>query len=61
MNKIARLKTCDWCLLFLTAAITASGISLEVTHSRGLATVWIHIVLGILFFIFVAYHISLHF
>ena len=61
MNKIAKLKTCDWSLLFLTAAITASGIYLEATHSRGLAAVWIHIAVGIVFFIFVAYHIYLHF
>ena len=61
MNKITKLKTCDWSLLLMTAGIFTSGIYLEVTHSSGLAAVWIHIALGILFFIFVAYHILLHF
>ena len=61
MNKIAKLKTCDWSLLLLTISILASGIYLEVTQSSGLAAVWIHIALGILFFISVVYHIFLHF
>ncbi|MDE6290261.1 MAG: TMEM134 family protein, partial [Muribaculaceae bacterium] len=61
MNKIAKLKTCDWSLLLLAAGIFTSGIYLEITHSSGLAAVWIHIALGILFFISVAYHIFLHF
>ncbi|MDE7351235.1 MAG: hypothetical protein K2N25_09215 [Muribaculaceae bacterium] len=61
MNKIAKLKWCDWSLLLLTIAILVSGIYLEVTDSNGLAAVWMHIALGILFFIYVACHIFLHF
>ena len=61
MNKIAKLKACDWGLLFLTAAILASGIYLEATDSRGLISIWIHIAVGMLFFFFIGYHIFLHF
>lgn len=61
MNKIAKLKICGCILIFLTATILTSGIYLEATDSSGLTAVWIHIVVGIVFFIFIAYHIFLHF
>lgn len=61
MKKIAKLKICDWSLLFLTIAILISGIQLEATHSEGLTSVWIHIIVGILFMCMAAYHTFLHF
>lgn len=61
MNKITKLKICDWSLLILTIAILISGIHLEATHSSGLASVMIHIIIGLLFTGMAAYHIFLHF
>lgn len=61
MNKITKLKTCDWILLLLTVAVLISGIQLEATHSRGFASVCIHMIIGLLFVGVAAYHILLHF
>ncbi len=48
MKKITKLKICNWSLLALTIAILISGIQLEATHSIGLTSVWIHILIGVL-------------
>ena len=61
MKKITKLKICNWSLLSLTIAILISGIQLEATHSIGLTSVWIHILIGVLFIGMVAYHVYLHF
>lgn len=61
MKKITKLKICDWSLLFLTIAILISGIQLEATHSNGRTSVWIHIIVGLMFSFLVTYHIFLHF
>ena len=61
MKKITKLKICNWSLLALTIAILISGIQLEATHSIGLTSVWIHILIGVLFMGMVAYHVYLHF
>lgn len=61
MKKITKLKICNWCLLMLTVAILISGIQLEATHSSGLSPVWIHIAIGVLFMVFIGWHIFLHF
>lgn len=61
MKKITKLKICNWSLLLLTLAILISGIQLEATGSRGFLSVWIHMGIGIFFFMFVAYHFFLHF
>lgn len=47
MKKITKLKICNWSLLALTIAILISGIQLEATHSIGLTSVWIHILIAI--------------
>ena len=52
---------CNWSLLVATAAILISGIQLEVTHSSGDLSVWIHIIIGLLFMALVGIHIFLHF
>lgn len=61
MKKITKLKICDWSLLIVTIAILVSGIQLEATHSRGLTSVWIHIIIGLLFACLVTLHLYLHF
>ncbi len=61
MKKITKLKICDWNLLILTIAILISGVQLEATHSNGLTSVWIHIIVGLLFIGMAVYHILLHF
>lgn len=61
MKKITKLKICDWILLVLTVAMFISGIQLEVTHSNGMTSVWIHIIIGLLFMCMSSYHIFLHF
>lgn len=61
MKKITKLKTCNWSLLALTVAILISGIQLEATHSVGMTSVWIHIVIGVLFMGIATCHVYLHF
>lgn len=61
MNKITKLKICNWSLLLFTVAILISGIQLEATHSNGIIAVWIHIIIGLLFMYIAATHIFLHF
>lgn len=39
----------------------ASGIQLEASDSRGITSVWLHVVITTLFFVFVIIHINLHF
>ena len=61
MRKIARLKICNRSLLVSAVAVLVSGIQLEATHSMGIMSVWLHVVIGLLFMGLVAYHIYLHF
>lgn len=61
MKKAAKLKICNYALLFLTIAILISGIQLEATGCAGKTSVWLHIVIGILFMSIAAYHIFIHF
>ena len=61
MKKITKLKICNWSLLAFTIAILISGIQLEATHSIGLTSVWIHILIGVLFIGMAGYHVYLHF
>lgn len=61
MKKITKLKTCNWSLLALIVAILISGIQLEATHSVGMTSVWIHIVIGVLFMGIATCHVYLHF
>lgn len=61
MKKITKLKICNWGLLVLTIAILISGIQLEAIHSNSVISVWIHILIGILFMGMVVYHVFLHF
>ncbi len=49
------------CLLFLALIMLASGLQLELTHSGGLVWIWLHMFIGILFFVGIIWHIYLHF
>ena len=61
MKKIDKLRLCNWSVLVVSAAILISGIQLEVIHSSDCLSVWLHIVIGLLFMALVAIHIYLHF
>ncbi|MBD5236341.1 MAG: DUF4405 domain-containing protein [Bacteroidales bacterium] len=61
MKKLTKLKICNRSLLLATFAVLISGIELEVIHSNGSLSVWIHIILGLLFMCLVGIHIYLHF
>lgn len=61
MSKAEKLRLCNWMLVFATALILISGIQLEATDSRGLLWVWIHVIIGCLFFTNIVWHLYLHF
>lgn len=61
MTKAKKLRLCDWMLVFATAFILASGIQLEATDSNSIAWVWIHVIIGCLFFANIVWHLYLHF
>lgn len=61
MTKGEKLKQCDWMLVFATTFILASGIQLEATDSRSITWVWIHVIIGCLFFANIIWHLYLHF
>ncbi len=60
MTKKTKFKICDWSLLFLSIVILASGLQLEINPAGKLVWVWLHIVLGIAFSIYIIWHIILH-
>lgn len=60
MTKKSKLRLCDWSLLFLTIAIFASGIQLEINPARATIWVWAHIIMGALFIGGIFWHIGLH-
>lgn len=61
MKKITKLRLCNWGLLVASAAIFISGLQLEVIHSSGELSIWIHIIIGSLFMGLVGAHLFLHF
>lgn len=60
MKKITKLKICDWTLLFLTIAILASGLQLEMDPMGNIIWVWTHITLGSIFLGIILWHVGLH-
>lgn len=60
MKKITKLRICDWSLLVVTVLMLASSIQQE-GWWLGMGFVWTHIVLGILFFLLIGWHLQLHF
>lgn len=60
MTKKSKLKLCNWMLLISTVAILGSGIELEIIHGDNIASVAIHIILGIIFESLAIWHIYLH-
>ena len=61
MTKARKLKICNWSLLVSAILILASSIQLEATGSRGEISVWIHIILALVFTFLAGWHIWLHF
>ena len=61
LKKITKLRLCNWSLAVTSAAMLISGIQLEVTHSSGHLSVWLHILIGLLFMGLVGEHVFLHF
>lgn len=61
MIKAKKLKICDWLLLVATVVMLASSIQLEATGSRAVIWVWLHIIIGCLFFAGIIWHLYLHF
>lgn len=61
MTKAKKLKICDWLLLVSTVVMLASSIQLEATGSRAVIWVWLHIIIGCLFFANIIWHLYLHF
>ena len=60
MTKKSKLRLCDLSLLFLTIAILALGIQLEINPAGATIWVWAHIVIVILFFCGIFWHIFFH-
>lgn len=60
MTKKTKLTICNWMLLSLTIAILASGLQLEINPFGPTIRVWLHIIVGILFFAGIFRHLSLH-
>lgn len=60
MKKITKLRICDWSLLMVTLLMLASSVQQE-GWWLGMGFVWVHIVLGIIFFLSIGWHLQLHF
>lgn len=60
ITKKVKLKICDWALLPVTVLMLASGVQLE-GWWLGMSYIWIHIALGLLFFLLIGWHLWLHF
>lgn len=60
MKKNQKFKICNWALLIVLPLILASSIWLEATGSRRIIAVWMHIILGSVFFVLAGWHFQLH-
>lgn len=60
MTKATKFKICDWLLLVATVVMLASSIQLEATGSCAVIWVWLHIIIGCLFFASIIWHLYLH-
>lgn len=61
MKRAEQLKICNYLLLVITVVTLASGIQLEVLAGSSQFWVWAHVILGLLFYGFIFWHIYLHF
>lgn len=61
MTISTKVKLCDRLLLVTATLMLASSIQLEVTGSRIILWVWLHIVIGYCFFANIIWHLYLHF
>lgn len=60
MKKITKLRICDWSLMIVTGLMLVSSIQQE-GWWLGMRFVWLHIALGIAFFVLIGWHLQLHF
>ena len=61
MNKLQKLKICDWTLAILLPIVLASSIQLEATSSSGIFPVVFHVIVALPFMCLIIWHIFLHF
>lgn len=61
MNQLRKLRLCDVVLVVVTIAMLASSIQLEIISGNSVLWVWIHIILGAMFFVLIGWHLQLHF
>lgn len=61
MEKTKRLSICNHLLLVITILMLASSIQLEITAGSIHFWVWVHVILGLLFFGLISRHLYLHF
>lgn len=61
INKQQKLKVCDWILLIVTVLILLSSIQLEIIAGSSITWVWMHIIVGTMFFVLIGWHLQLHF
>lgn len=61
MTKANKLRLCDRALLCVMVGMLASSVQLEATGSRSIPWVWLHVVVGCVFFSNIIWHLYLHF
>lgn len=61
MKKSSKLKLCNRALLIAAPLMLASSIQLEATGSRETTAVWLHLLVGTVFFALAGWHLYLHF
>lgn len=61
MNKLKKLRLCDFMLLAVALVMLASSLQLEVIAGQSMWWVWVHIVSGTLFLVLILWHLQLHF
>lgn len=61
MNRLRKLKVCNWMLLIIIVLMLSSSIQLEITAGSGIIWVWAHIFVGLMFLVLIGWHLQLHF
>lgn len=61
MNKLSKMRLCDWILVGVTIVTLASSIQLEITESSMAGWVWAHVIVSTVFIVLIGWHLYLHF
>lgn len=61
MSVLNKLRVCNWMLLVVTVAVLATSLQLEITSGANGLWVWLHIILGAVFFVLILWHLYLHY